>query len=669
MHTRSRWPQRYSLVWWLALIVLALLATQGALLGPAGAQQPAKDEPQIGEGVFMEVDALSLLATGCGGPAPAPMNEAFEWELVRLINLARADIAARDGIELLPLKRTPALDQAARYHAFDMAEDGYFGNDTYDPGTPDPVFVCRWDQRLATYYTGKALGQNSAKNYPNPESVVAAWLGQTKERYVITNEKIREIGVGYYMTAEWESYWVVNVGMREDVYPLIIDHDAPVTNDLTVSLAIYGEWDEMRLSHDGGTGMGWQDFRHQIPDHQLERGDPGLRTVWAELSKSIGGIDTRVTVSDTIYYRPIPVEPTPDPTSIDSTFYLPLIWRPVARPQDGYIVFQSNRDGNWEIYLLNVATGAEMNLTDNPADDQNPLPSHDGMTVVFESDRDGETFELYALPILSYIPGVTWGAPERLTANGADDYGAGFSPRDRKVLFESEQSGNRDIYVVGRNGVGQFQLTFDPAVDTQPDWSPITSTVVFETYRDGPQDIEIYGITFTETVDDLILGPGPYNLTRRDFAHDRNPAWSPVGDLIAFDSEDLLYTNTDIYVMNPDGRNQRRLTTHPASDSHPTWAPDGQAIAFCSWRDETAEIYTVKADGMGEPVRLTRNRTIDGWRGDLSWSPDGEWVAFSGLDTLGGQDIYMARSDGSLVEIRLTSSSGSDWNPRWIIQR
>src|SRR6266511_6255715 len=91
----------------------------------------------------------------------------------------------------------------------------------------------------------------------------------------------------------------------------------------------------------------------------------------------------------------------------------------------------------------------------------------------------------------------------------------------------------------------------------------------------------------------------------------------------------------EIYVMNPDGSGQTRLTNNTETDTKPSWSPDGEKIAFESGRDRTEEgsvnheIYVMNPDGSGQ-TRLTDNTASDG---DPSWSPDGEKIAFeSGRD-------------------------------------
>src|SRR5205814_2505405 len=80
--------------------------------------------------------------------------------------------------------------------------------------------------------------------------------------------------------------------------------------------------------------------------------------------------------------------------------------------------------------------------------------------------------------------------------------------------------------------------------------------------------------------------------------------------------------NAEIYVMNPDGSAQTRLTNDAASDRHPTWSPDGRRIAFTSTRDGNAEIYVMNADGSA-PARLTNTPSNES---SPAWSPAGDHI-------------------------------------------
>jgi len=130
--------------------------------------------------------------------------------------------------------------------------------------------------------------------------------------------------------------------------------------------------------------------------------------------------------------------------------------------------------------------------------------------------------------------------------------------------------------------------------------------------------------------------------------------------LIAFTSD--RSGNHDIGVMNPDGSNQRQLTTDPDDDNHPSWSPDGSRIAFTSDRDGNQEIYVMFADGSGQ-TRLTYNNSRDHMP---AFSPDGLKIVFcSQRDTDKKWQIYVmdAANGGNLQ--RLTNNAANDVQPRW----
>lgn len=123
--------------------------------------------------------------------------------------------------------------------------------------------------------------------------------------------------------------------------------------------------------------------------------------------------------------------------------------------------------------------------------------------------------------------------------------------------------------------------------------------------------------------------------------------------------------NNEIYVMNPDGSDQTRLTFDSRNDQRPDISPNGQQIVFSSNRiTETNptgdfEIFLMNSDG-SDVRQLTFNAADDSWP---RWSPNGKWIAFhSNVD--GNYEIYVVRPDGTDLT-RVTDYPGLDQYPEW----
>ncbi len=331
------------------------------------------------------------------------------------------------------------------------------------------------------------------------------------------------------------------------------------------------------------------------------------------------------------------------------------------------ILFQTDRDGRWEIYVMNPDGSQPTNLTDHAGHDTEGIWSPDGTKIAFVSTRDGDS-EIYVM-------GADGSNATNLTNHPGSDTFPVWSPNGRKIAFMTDRESvalmglgsdpkifiptNVEIFVMNADGTGQMNLTNHDSWDGFPSWSPDGRRIVFQTDRDRvglivvgiePDGfgLEIYAMDADgANVSQLSSNP----------EDDVYPVWSPDGTKIAFQS--YRDGNAEIYVMNPDGSGQMRLTSNPAVDVMPTWSPDGRWIAFQSHRDGNAEVYKVNASG-GSVTRLTNASDADE---GASWSPDGQQIVFQSQRD-GNPEIYRMNADGSAVK-QLTGNPAADVSPCW----
>ena len=273
---------------------------------------------------------------------------------------------------------------------------------------------------------------------------------------------------------------------------------------------------------------------------------------------------------------------------------------PPPLPIDAFLVFESNREGNSEIYQLNLNDQNTTRLTIDAAADTHPVWSpDDGSHIAFVSNRDG----------------------------------------------------NSEIYVMNADGTNPINITNNPAEDTEPMWSPDGNLIAFTSNRDGNKEIYVANAD----------GSNPINLTNNP-AEDSQPAWFFQATLIVLSEERIVFTsnrdgNSEIYSMLPDGTNQTNLTKHPSNDHSPAGYQDASQIAFVSDRDGNQEVYLMNTD-CSDPRNLTNNPAEDV---QPAWLHTGEWLAFV-TNRDGNLEIYMFRSDTSLLA-NITQNPAEDSHP------
>lgn len=192
-----------------------------------------------------------------------------------------------------------------------------------------------------------------------------------------------------------------------------------------------------------------------------------------------------------------------------------------------------------------------------------------------------------------------------------------------RISFDSNRTGNFELFTMNADGSDAQRLTTDPAFDSfWPKPSPDRTQIMFV----------------------------------------RTPAGVHDSD----------YSRASIWIMNADGRGLRQLIALGAFgwtiQAHPEWRPDGERIAIIGGANANPQIFLVNADGTN-PVRVTSNGRGGPRAGiniDPSWHPDGQSLLFVGcalaLCTASNYEVYRINADGS-GETRLTNDSVPDYDP------
>jgi len=228
------------------------------------------------------------------------------------------------------------------------------------------------------------------------------------------------------------------------------------------------------------------------------------------------------------------------------------------------IVFGSNRGGLWRLWRV-ASSGGTPELVNGVGE---------GATSPTISTRGNRLAYVQRHVDLNLwrMPGPGWkgrrpGPPAgKVIASSRDDDVGAFSPDGTRIAFESDRSGNQELWTSNSDGTNQTQLTALKAADSG------------------------------------------------------SPQWSPDGKTIAFDAR--LEGHGDIFVISADGGSPHRLTTDPVENNVPTWSRDGKWIYFSSNRTGSWQIWKVPSVG-GSVVQVTKNGGFTAQE-----SPDAKFLYF-----------------------------------------
>ncbi len=212
-----------------------------------------------------------------------------------------------------------------------------------------------------------------------------------------------------------------------------------------------------------------------------------------------------------------------------------------------------------------------------------------------------------------------------------------------------------DIYIIRPDGSEINRLTYIEGYKRANSWSPDGKWIIYSQTVGEPKqaEVDLYEIEVKTKI--------VRQITHTEGIYEHSPIYSLGGDEIVYSSvKEGPGQKFHLFIMNRDGSDVRQVSEMPIFNG--VISPDGKKIAYSS-SDKCEDIYTIELS-TNKIIRLT---DLPGSETHPSWSPDGRWLAFMGMDTCGnpgltGWEIYIVREDGKGLK-RLTHID--EENPIW----
>jgi TolB protein len=229
-----------------------------------------------------------------------------------------------------------------------------------------------------------------------------------------------------------------------------------------------------------------------------------------------------------------------------------LALTPRFSPSQQMLTYLNFEDGNPQVYLLDLNSGAQQRLGSFGQMTFSPRFSPDGSTIAFSVEAGGTT-NIYALPIGQQ-------RPVQLTSGAAIDTSPCYSPDGGRIVFESDRGGSPQLYVMGAGGGGAQRISYGEGTYSTPVWSPAGDLIAFTRQSGGQFHI---GVMNPDGSGERLLASS---------FHMEGPTFCPNGRVLMYFSDPGGDSGPALYSVDIWGRNNQQVPTESFA-SDPAWSP------------------------------------------------------------------------------------------------
>ncbi|MGI9065005.1 MAG: protein kinase domain-containing protein [Pyrinomonadaceae bacterium] len=325
-------------------------------------------------------------------------------------------------------------------------------------------------------------------------------------------------------------------------------------------------------------------------------------------------------------------------------------------PDAKRIAYTDSRDGQSDIWLMPSRGGEPQRITNDKAEDSNPVWAPDGQRIIYSSKRSG-------LKQICLVR-LDGRAPTQLNANDSDSEVLDVSMDGTKILYATGRD-ESDLWSVKVDTGKESQVTADIGIELWADIAPDGKTIAFQATHAATGATLLNCLLLAKT---LASDAEPVQLAPDGYA----PRWSPDGKRIAF----LRYTGgpSNLWMVHASGGDAKPVTTGGATfggfsllpynrleTQDFQWSEDSTRLTYCATESGVANVWQIAVDGLGA-TKLSDNTDPNALFFNPVLSPDGQsvaWLAMSGAGAGAKQSswsVWLAR-DGKAQQIFQSDST------------